>query len=170
MLKKTVLLALLVLPMSLFAQTLKFGHMNSQEVIVVMPEYLKATEELKALEKKYTDELQRGQAEFNKKYQEFQQAIAADSLPQNIAERRQKELQDMAQKQEQFQQEAVQSLEKAQADLMAPISKKLNDAVQAVGEAQGLIYIFDLARTSIPFVNESQSTNVTAAVKTKLGI
>jgi outer membrane protein len=170
MLKKIVLLVLMALPMSLFAQTLKFGHLNSQEVIIAMPEYTKATEELKALEKKYTDELQRTQGEFNKKYQEFQQAVAADSLPQNIAERRQKELQDMAQRQEQFQQDAMQAMEKAQTDLMTPIYKKLNDAIQAVGQAQGLIYVFDLARTAIPYVNESQSTNVTTLVKTKLGI
>ena len=48
----------------------------------------------------YKRQLQRTQEEFNKKYQEFQQAIAKDSLPANIAERRQKELQDMMQRQE----------------------------------------------------------------------
>ena len=40
----------------------------------------------------------------------------------------------MAQRQEQFQQEAYQSMQKAQQDAMAPIYKKLDEAIQAVGQ------------------------------------
>ena len=161
---------LLALPMGVFAQNLKFGHINAQEIITVMPEFTKAQNDIQALEKQLTAELQRTQEEFNKKYQEFQQAIAKDSLPPNIAERRQKELQDMAQRQDQFQQEAQQQMSKAQNDAMAPIYQKLDNAIKAVGAAEGVIYIFDLARTSIPYVNESQSINLTNKVKANLGI
>lgn len=168
MLKKIALLIMLVLPMGVFAQQ-KFGHMNSQEIIVVMPEYTKAIAELQALEKKYMEELTRTQEEFNKKYQEFQQAVAKDSLPQNIAERRQKELMDMQQRQEQFQEDARQGMQKAQTDLMAPVYKKLDEAVKAVGTAEGVIYIFDQVRTPISYIG-TQSTDLTAKVKTQLGI
>lgn len=75
----------------------------------------------------------------------------------------------MAQRQQQFQQEAAQSMQKAQNDAMAPIYKKLEDAIQAVGKAEGVIYIFDVARTSIPFIG-TQSIDVTAKVKAQLGI
>ena len=170
MLKKIALVMLLALPMGVFAQNLKFGHINAQEIITVMPEFTKAQNDIQNLEKQLTAELQRTQEEFNKKYQEFQQAIAKDSLPPNIAERRQKELQDMMQRSEQFQQEAAQNMQKAQTELMAPISKKVEDAIKAVGEAENLVYIFDLARTSIPFVNEKLSVNVTPLVKAKLGL
>ena len=170
MLKKIALVMLLALPMGVFAQNLKFGHINAQEIITVMPEFTKAQNDIQNLEKQLTAELQRTQEEFNKKYQEFQQAIAKDSLPPNIAERRQKELQDMMQRQEQFQQDAQQQMQKAQTDAMAPIYKKLDDAIKAVGAAEGVIYIFDLARTSIPYVNEAQSINLTNKVKANLGI
>lgn len=170
MLKKIALVLMLILPMGVFAQNLKFGHINAQEIISVMPEFTKAQADLQALEKKYGDELQRTQGEFNKKYQEFQQAMAKDSLPANIAERRQKELQDMMQRQEQFQQDAQEGMQKAQTEMMGPIYKKLDDAIKAVGAAESVIYIFDLARTAIPYVNESQSVNLTAKVKTQLGI
>ena len=83
---------LLALPMGVFAQNLKFGHINAQEIITVMPEFTKAQNDIQTLEKQLTAELQRTQEEFNKKYQEFQQAIAKDSLPPNIAERRQKRI------------------------------------------------------------------------------
>ena len=170
MLKKIELVLMLALPMCVFAQNLKFGHINAQEIVSAMPEFAKAQSDIEALDKQLTSELQRTQEEFNKKYQEFQQAIAKDSLPANIAERRQKELQDMMQRQEQFQQEAQQQMQKAQADAMAPIYKKLDDAIKAVGAAEGVIYIFDLARTPVAYVNESQSINLTPKVKTQLGI
>ena len=44
----------------------------------------------------------------------------------------------MAQRQEQFQQEAYQSMQKAQQDAMAPIYKKLDEAIQAVGKTEVL--------------------------------
>ena len=135
MLKKIALVMLLALPMGVFAQNLKFGHINAQEIITVMPEFTKAQNDIQTLEKQLTAELQRTQEEFNKKYQEFQQAIAKDSLPPNIAERRQKELQDMMQRQEQFQQDAQQQMAKAQNDAMAPIYQKLDNAIKAVGAA-----------------------------------
>ena len=163
MLKKIALLVVMfALPLGAMAQA-KFAHMNSQDVIAVMPEFTKAQADLDAMSKKYQDEMQRTNEEFQKKYQEF--LAQADSLPKNIAERRQKELQDMAQRQEQFQQEAYQSMQKAQQDAMAPIYQKLDDAIKA----EGVVYIFDLARTPIPFVG-AQSVDVTAKVKTQLGI
>ena len=165
MLKKIALLLLLIAPMSVFAQ--KFGHIKSADVLTVMPEFTKAQTDIQAMQKQYEDEMKRATDELTKKYTEYQQEQA--NLPKNIQERRQKELQDMAQRQEQFQQEAYQSMQKAQQDAMAPIYKKLDEAIQAVGKTEGVVYIFDLARTPIPFVG-AQSVDVTAKVKTQLGI
>lgn len=171
MLKRISLALLLIIPMGLFAQNLKFGHLTSQEVIMTMPEYTKAREEMETLNKKLSDELQRSQEEFQKKYTAFQQEMqGAEPLPANIAERRQKELQDIAQRNEQFQQDAYQTMEKTQQELMMPIYQKLDNAIKTVGQEEGVIYIFDLSRTAIPYINESQSTDVTAKVKAKLGV
>ena len=168
MLKKIVLaVALIALPaLGAMAQQ-KFAHMNAQAVIVEMAEYKKAVSDIEAMQKNYQDELQRTQEEFNKKYQEY--VAQADSLPRNIAERRQKELQDMAQRQEQFQQEASQSLQQAQQEAMNPIIEKVQKAVEEIGQADGYIYIFDLSSTSIPFVG-AQSVDVTDKVKAKVGV
>lgn len=167
MLKKIALIAaLFILPLAAGAQT-KFAHMNSQEVITAMPEYTKAQADLDAMAKQYQDEMQRTQNEFDKKYQEF--LAQQDSLPQNIAERRMKELNDMAQRQQQFQQEAAQSMEKARQDALTPIMQKLDAAIQAVGQAEGVIYIFDLARTPVVYIGK-ESIDVTAKVKAQLGL
>ena len=46
MLKKIALVMLLALPMGVFAQNLKFGHINAQEIITVMPEFTKAQNDI----------------------------------------------------------------------------------------------------------------------------
>lgn len=168
MLKKITLLIMFILPMGMMAQTFKFGHVNSFEVIQSMPEYDKAMLDLQNLQKQYTDEIKRAEEEFNRKYQEYVQQ--QDSLPRNIAERRQKELQDLMERGQQFQQEVQENLQKAQSDMTTPIIKKVEDAIIAVGQEGGYIYIFDLSRTPIPFVNDKQSIDVTPALKAKLGI
>ncbi len=167
MLKKIAFaIVMFALPLGAMAQA-KFAHMNSQEIITAMPEFIQAQSDLDAMSKQYQTEMERTEAEMNKKYQEFLQQ--ADSLPKNIAERRQKELQDMAQRQQQFQQEAYQSMQKAQQDALTPIYQKLDEAVQAVGKAEGVVYIFDMSRTPVAYVGP-QSVDVTAKVKAQLGI
>ena len=156
MLKKIVLLvALFVLPLCAMGQS-KFGHMNSQEVMVVMPEFIKAQADLETLSQQYQKEFESSREEFTKKYQEF--VAQADSLPKNIAERRQRDLADMDQRLQQFQQEA-----------MVPIQQKLTEAIDAVGKAEGVVYIFDVASTPLAFIG-AESIDLTAKVKAQLGI
>lgn len=166
MLKKIALLLLLILPMSVFAQ--KFGHIKSQEILTIMPDYTKAQTEIQQMQKQYEDEIKRAGDELTKKYTEYQQEQA--NLPKNIQERRQKELQDLQEKGMQFQADAQQQLQKAWMDMMDPIAKKIDDAIKAVGQEGGYVYIFDLSTTNIPYVSETLSTDVTAAVKAKLGL
>ena len=166
MLKKIALLLLLIAPMSVFAQ--KFGHVKFAEILTVMPEYTKAQIDIQAQQKQYEDEMKRASDELTKKFTEYQQEQA--NLPKNIQERRQKELQELNEKGMQFQADAQQQLQKAYAEMMEPIYKKIDDAIKAVGQEGGYVYIFDLNRTDIPFVNESLSTDVTPAVKGKLGL
>ena len=166
MFKKIAFLLLLIAPMSLFAQ--KFAHFKSMDIIPVMPEYSKAQTDIQKMQKQYEDEIKRASDEFNKKYAEYQQE--QKNLPQNIQERRQKELKELSEKGMQFQQDAQQQLQKAYGDMMEPIYKKLEDAVKSVGSTGGYTYIFDLNRTDIPYINEAQSKDVTNDIKTKLGI
>lgn len=166
MLKKIALILLLIAPMSVFAQ--KFGHIKTQEILVAMPDYIKAQTDINTMKKQYEDEMQRAQEEFNKKFTAYQEEQA--NLPKNIQERRQKELQELSQKGMQMQQDAQLELERSWMSMLEPIAKKIDDAIKAVGQDGGYVYIFDLNTTQIPFVNETLSTDVTGAVKAKLGI
>jgi outer membrane protein len=166
MLKKIALILLLIAPMTVFAQ--KFGHIKTQAIISIMPEYTKAQTDITTLQKQYEDDIKRLTDELQKKFAEYQQEQA--NLPKNIQERRQKELQELNEKDMLAQQDAQQELERAWMSMLEPIAKKIDDAIKAVGQEGGYVYIFDLNTTNIPFVNETLSTDVTEAVKAKLGI
>ena len=166
MLKKIALLLMLILPMSVFAQ--KFGHIKTQEILTVMPEYTKAQTDIQTMQQQYDDEMKRLGEELNKKFTAYQQEQA--NLPKNIQERRQKELQELNERGMQMQQDAQQQLQQSWMQMLEPIAKKIDDAIKAVGQEGGYIYIFDLNATQIPFINETQSTDVTSAVKAKLGL
>ena len=166
MLKKIALILMLILPMSVFAQ--KFGHIRSQEILIVMPEYTKAQADIEVMRKQYEDDMKRVEDEFQKKFTAFQEEQA--NLPKNILERRQKELQELNERGMQMQQDAQQELQQSWMEMLEPIAKKIDDAIKAVGQEGGYVFIFDLNATQIPFINETYATDVTSAVKAKLGI
>lgn len=170
MLKKIAIALMLILPMGVFAQTMKFGHIASQEIMVLMPEYTKAVSELEAYQKTFADEMDIITKELEQKLQKYQQDIQAGNLPANIQERRQKELEEIASRREQFEQEAYQKMRQKNEELQAPIFQKLDNAIKEVGAAEGVVYVFDLSRTYIPYIDEKQSLDLTAKVKAKLGI
>ena len=62
-------------------------------VLQVMPEFAKAQTDIEAMRKQYEDEIKRASDEFSKKFAEYQQEQS--TLPQNIQERRQRELQEL---------------------------------------------------------------------------
>ena len=49
------------------------------------------------------------------------------------------------------------------------LTEKITKAIKEVGVAGGYLYIFDVA-SGIPYISETLSTDVTGAVKAKLGI
>ena len=134
MLKKIALLVVMfALPLGAMAQT-KFAHMNSQEVIITMPEYTKkAQADLDAMSKKYQTEMQRTQEEFNKKYQEF---LAQNSThcPKTSQKDVRKNCRTWHNARNSSSKKPIQSMQKAQQDAMTPIYKKLDEAIQAVGK------------------------------------
>ena len=145
----------------------KFGHVNSQEVINVMPEYTKAKTEIDALTQQYDADLKSMQDELQKKAEAFDKEQA--TLPENIKQRRNQELQDMYQKIQQSYQDNQMALQKASQEKMQAITSKVLDAIKAVGQEGGYVYIMDIG-AGIPYISTTLSTDVTAQVKTKLGL
>jgi len=164
--KKLVLMLLMFAPLTMMAQQ-KFGHVNSQEIMQMMPEFTKAKTEIEALQKQYEADLQSMQDELKRKSEAYDKESA--SLPDNIKQRREAELQEMYQKIQQSFQDNQQALSKASQEKMSAITTKLVDAIKAVGQAGGYVYIMDVA-SGIPYISTTLSKDVSAEVKAKLGL
>ena len=137
------------------ANAQKFGHVNLQEVMQAMPEFTEAQNDLKQMQ----DEIQRKAEAFDK-----EQA----TLPDNIKQRRQQEIQDSYQKYQESLQDNQQALQKAEQEKMAVIQQNMLDAGKAIGQEGGYVNI--MTTNSIPYISTTLSTDVTAQVKTKLGL
>ena len=149
------------------ANAQKFGHVNSQEIIQAMPEFAKARTDIEALTKQYEADLKSMQEELQKKSEAYEKEQA--TLPANIKQRRETELQEMYQKIQQSYQDNQQALAKEQNEKMQAITTKVVDAIKSVGQAGGYVYIMDMG-SGIPYISSTLSTDVTAQVKAKLGL
>ena len=165
--KKIILCAICAICGFTTATAQKFGHVNSQEIIQVMPEFTKARADIEALTKQYEADLKQMQEELQKKSEAYEKEQA--TLPANIKQSRETELQEMYQKIQQSYQDNQQALAKEQNEKMQAITTKVLDAIKAVGQAGNYVYIMDLA-AGIPYISTTLSTDVTADVKAKLGL
>lgn len=165
--KKTIIIALMaVLPLGAFAQ--KFGHIDSSVIIPLMNEYKAGQTELDELQKQYREELNYMQTEYQKKEEDYMSN--RESLPESIRTRREQELYEGQQKISQYLQDCQINLQNKNDELMDAIQTKKLKAIQAVGEEGGYVCIFDIAGGVVPFVSSTLTTDVTEAVKAKLGI
>jgi outer membrane protein len=165
MFKKFLLFALLALPAGAFAQEIKIAHVDTQDIFNNMPETSAMETAIANLNKGYTDELKRMEDEYSKKYAEFVEQ--ADSLSESIKVRRMQEVQDLQQRIRTFYDQARQDVQKKQQELLAPIQKKISDAVKAVGDENNFTYILE---NGAFLYTSPKSTNATQLVKTKLGL
>lgn len=165
--KKIILCAICAICGFTTASAQKFGHVNSQEIIQVMPEFAKARTDIEALTKQYEADLKLMQEELQKKSEAYDKEQA--TLPANIKQRRETELQEMYQKIQQSYQDNQQALAKEQQEKMQAITSKVLDAIKQVGSAGNYVYIMDIS-SGIPYISTTLSTDVTAEVKKKLGL
>ena len=155
--KKVILMALLLVPMSIFAQ--KFGHFDSSAIIQLMPEYTTAQTEIQQLQAQYENDLKRMQDELKKKSEEYEKEKA--NLLDNVRQRRETELQDLYNRIQQSYQDNQKS--------MQAISDKMLGVIKQIGTEGGYVYIMDVS-AGIPYISTTLSTDVTADIKQKLGL
>lgn len=169
MLKKLIMAALMLAPISAVAQ--KFAHYDQAAVVQNLPEYKTATAELETIGKKYQTELEEMQKEIQTLAEKFQKEAADKSTPEAIRQRKQQQLEEQYQRFQQSQEEYAKSFQEEQQTKMQPILTKVADAVAAVAKEGGYVYVFDKSQSNLSFyINEALSEDVTAKVRTKLGI
>ncbi|MBQ0157466.1 MAG: OmpH family outer membrane protein [Bacteroidales bacterium] len=169
MFKKLLMIVLLAAPMTLFAQ--KYAHIDYQDIVTNLPAYKTAMTELETLGKQYDADLKSMQQEGQTKLEKYQKEVN-ESTPENIRKRMEEELTAIQQRIEQAYQDNQKAFAEAQQQKMQPIMTRVNDAITAVQKEGGYLYIMDKAMATQAgiFINDAMSTDVTAQVKSKLGI
>ena len=163
--KKLVIFLLMMLPLGLFAQESKIAIVNTQEVMMAMPEFTDMQKQMQEMEANYQKELKVMSDEYEKKYSDF--IAQQDSLTENIRLRRMQELEDIQQRSQNFIQVSQQDFQKKQGELLTPIQEKLRNAIAAVGKENEYLYILD---PQIVLYKSDAAIDATAQVKAKLGI
>lgn len=164
MLRKLMFILLFVTTVGVFAQDLKFGHVNIQELAAGMPEMTEGKKKLDATSKQYEGELAKMYEELNKKYSDF--VAAKDSLTDAIKARRTQELQELEQRFNNFRQSSTEEVQKQQAELERSVMEAIVKAVKEVGEENGYLYIMD--KNNALYISSTKSTDVMDLVKAKL--
>lgn len=149
------------------AKPLKFGHINTQELMSALPEMEAAITKLETMNTNNNELLTKMQTELQQKSEAFEKDAAG--MPEVILAQRQQELQQMDANVRNFYQSAQQDMKKQQQTLTQPIIEKAVKAIEAVGKENGFTYIFDTAKGEIVY-KSLQSIDVTTLVKKKLGL
>ena len=164
--KAYLILAILAISLGLQAQTpVKLGHLNTQELLQMMPERADAEAKLNTLSTQLEQRLKVLSTEYQNKIQGFQ-ALAPET-PESTVQDMRGEIMELEKRITDFRTNAQNDLVKKEEELVQPMIEKLQKAIDEVGAENGFTYIFDLSTGSVVYQN---SDDITALVKTKLGI
>lgn len=166
-LKFSIVAILLLIGTTSFAQGFKFGHINSQELLSLMPARDSAQLTLENYAQQLEDQLEVMQVEYNNKVQTY--LAEQDNYTDLIKQTKEQELTDLQERIQGFQSTAQQEIQRKEAELIQPIIDKAEAAIKEVAKEMGFTYIFDLARGSILYFSET-SEDILPHVKLKLGI
>lgn len=168
--KKTlivVLFAMVAMCSTAMAQkTVKLGHINSSELMQIMP----GKDSVQTVLKNEVEELQNTmkamESEFQQRLNEFQEKQAQWS--DLIKQTKQRELQDMQQRAQEFEQNAQEQLQARQQELLQPIIDKAKKAIEDVAKEGGYTYVFDSSTGTLLY--QQDSDDLLPLVKKKLGL
>lgn len=164
--KKVLFLLCFILPLSLLAQRSKIANINSMELWDLLPEKKKADSLILELNKTYSKH-------YNEQNQEIQVLIynyqndttATPAIRADWAA----DIQNRQTRLENFKKEAETDLSKKREELLAPIKKKMQDAIDKVANKYKYDYVLDSSFGNIIFA-KNDLDDILPLVKLELGL
>ena len=166
MIKKITFLTLLsLLTLSSIAQN-KFGYIDSQELMVLMPETKEYETKITEFAKSLDEQLAAMESEREALFIEFQNNV--DTYTDLVKQDKETEFNALNQRVESFKQNAQIAVQNKQQELLEPILSKARRAIEEVANEGNYTYIFDKSTGSLLYAKESE--NILPQVKKKLGL
>lgn len=144
----------------------KIGHINSNDLMQIMPGRDSAQTVLQNEVTELESTLKSMQAEAEKRYNDYvaNQAGWTDLIRQT----KQREIQDMAARIEEFQKNAQEQLQTREQELLKPIIDRAKKAIEDVAKEGGYTYILDAGTAAVLYSQDSD--DIMPLVKKKLGL
>lgn len=163
--KKTIIcLVMALFPIALMAQQ-KIAIVNSDEIVMAMPEMKTVQTQLQDLDKRYSSELQSMQEQYAQKTEAF--IAESEKLDETIRKSRQQELIDLQNRIQQSAAVMQEDFQKQQATLLTPIQQKVFDAIKVVGDREGITYVIN---SMMMVYTGKDAIDITDKVKKQLGL
>ncbi|MCS6927916.1 MAG: OmpH family outer membrane protein [Saprospiraceae bacterium] len=154
--------------LTLQAQTYKYGHINLGNLLEELPQTAEAEAKLRVI----ADSLNRQDsiltANFQAAYLKLKKEYDEGILTPIQVQQRQAELEKQRAEIQEFEEQAQRTLEAKRAELLEPIIKRVNEAIQAVAKREGYAMIFDIGSGALLFALET--TDITPLVRKELGL
>tara|TARA_B100000508_G_C11465370_1_gene281601 strand:- start:7130 stop:7684 length:555 start_codon:yes stop_codon:yes gene_type:complete len=144
----------------------KIGHINSNELLKVMPEKDTAEAELQKYAKELEMQLTAMTTEYEKKYTDYQANV--NVMSDVIKASKEEEIMGIQRRIQDFQGKAQEALAKRESEIMEPIIKKARDAISKVAKDNGYSYVIDSGTGALLYFPEGQ--DILPLVKKELGI
>ena len=146
--KKLLIALMLCAPMTMFAQ--KFGHIDSQALLMSLPEAVAVQNELQAKGNEYQKQLEDMQKELQTKAEAYDKAKATMPTAKQTAQDNQKAFNDEQQRK------------------LGPLLDKVRTAIASVAKAGGYVYIMEKDGGQPLYINDTISKDITVEVKAEL--
>ncbi len=147
-------------------KTVKLGHINSNDLMKIMPGRDSAQTVLQAEVTELENTLKSMQAEAEKRYNDYVANQAG--WTELIRQTKQREIQDMAARIEEFQKNAQEQLQNREQELLEPIINRAKKAIEDVAKEGGYTYILDAGTAAVLYSQDSD--DIMPLVKKKLGL
>lgn len=146
----------------------KFGYLNSQSLLVDIPEVKQANSNLEALQTQLEKKGQQMVADLETRYRELQRKEQSGEISPKALEDEAKKLKESEAEIGKYEQDVQKQLLAKRQEMLQPIYDKINKVIKDVATENQFTYIFDSSSGILLYAQESM--DVTALVKTKLGI
>ncbi len=164
--KVIVLITAVVLTSMGMVNAQKMAHVNSQELLMALPDSKEAQTVLEKFQKEYQDELQMMESIYKKKIEEYQVLAAKPETSKSLLETYQKDIGEYEQRIYSRREQIETDLQTKESELFKPILQKIKDAIAKVSKEQGINYVFD---TQV-MIHFEGGNDLSPAVKLELGI
>lgn len=151
------------------AQNQKYGYLNSQELILLLPESKVADDALAKYQEGLAAKFQEKVTKFQTDVKAFEETAARGTLNKNQIGERSAALQKRQEALGKEEYDLGQQVNEKRAELLKPILEKIDTAIKAVGKEGNYTMIFDSSGMNVMLYHD-ESTDVMALVKAKLGL